>query len=180
MAGNASGSAVSTEREVYVEQTAEEFEAEFDLEGNPGLMEEDGEGGEIDEGALEAAADRLIAMDGDEDNIARLERLERERAEAEGEEEEEEAEEEEEEEEEVEEEEEAGEEAGEEEGEGEDTPVVQSVRAMKPEAAQAPLDALISEHGDALRFRLRANGEELELPWSKLREIGRASCRERG
>src|SRR5690554_1273283 len=153
MAGNASGSAVSTEREVYVEQTAEEFEAEFDLEGNPGLMEEDGEGGEIDEGALEAAADRLIAMDGDEDNIARLERLERERAEAEGEEEEEEEEEE-----------------GEEEDEGEDNPVVQSVRAMKPEAAQALLDALISEHGDALRFRLRANGEELELPWSKLRD----------
>src|SRR5690554_3711481 len=90
MAGNASGSAVSTEREVYIEQTADEFEAEFGLEGNPGLMEEDGEGGEIDEDALEAAADRLIAMDGDEDNIARLERLERERAEAEGEEEEEE------------------------------------------------------------------------------------------
>lgn len=44
MAGNASGSAVSTEREVYVEQTAEEFEAEFDLEGNPGLMED----GEVD------------------------------------------------------------------------------------------------------------------------------------
>lgn len=167
MAGNASGSAVSTEREVYVEQTAEEFEAEFGLEGNPGLMEEDGEGGEIDEGAIEAAADRLIAMDGDEDNIARLERLERERAEAEGEEEEEEAEEAEEE---VEEEEEAEEEEGEEEGEGEDNPVVQSVRAMKPEAAQALLDALISEHGDALRFRLRANGEELELPWGKLRD----------
>src|SRR5690606_1256026 len=164
MAGNASGSAVSTEREVYVEQTAEEFEAEFDLEGNPGLMEEDGEGGEIDEGALEAAGDRVNAMDGDEDNSARLERLERERAEAEGEEEEEEAEEE------GEEEEEAEEEEYEEEDEGEDNPVVQSVRAMKPEAAQALLDALISEHGDALRFRLRANGEELELPWSKLRD----------
>lgn len=128
--------------------------------------------------ALEAEVDRFIEMEGDEDNLERYERLERERAEREeaqreeaedGEDDGEEAE--------GEDAEEGDEAEGEEEGkEGSSAQLsIDEIRALGAEDAQAALDALLEAHGETLTLRYRGGGGERAETWAQVKQRAAAA-----